>query len=165
MPPDAQTPRLSDPRDLFRDPGTPASAINAAAPDTIRRILNDAPRADRRACSSFAHQLMLYFPEIAERLDEADDGKLHLEMGELKLATRDAINDSDWRSACEQFAFVAQLLNDDIAAVNDAISISYLGALFYGELSANHAQARCLLPSPLANALERIERHYEELVP
>jgi hypothetical protein len=165
MPPSAHTSDLSTPHDRFAEPGTPACSINYAAFDAIRRIVNDKPRVARGACSCFANHLMLHFPEIAERIDEADYGELHLEMGELKLATREAITEGDWRSVCEQFAFVAQLLNDDIAEVNDAISVSYLGALFYGELSPNHAEARCLLPQRLAIALEDVERHYDDLVP
>jgi hypothetical protein len=35
--------------------------------------------------------------------------------------------------------------------------------LFYGETSINFAKARTLMPKRLANALEIIERHYEEL--
>jgi len=47
--------------------------------------------------------------------------------------------------------------------LHDAIGISYLGNLFYDEISINYAKARTLLPRRLAVALEIIERHYEEL--
>ena len=46
MPPSAYTSRLSDPHHLAADPGTPGCAINFAAFEAIRRIVNDKPRDD-----------------------------------------------------------------------------------------------------------------------
>lgn len=165
MQPGMQNHRLFAPYGIPPNPGTPGCAINFATFEAIRRIVTNRPHVARGACSCFANHLMLHFPEIAERIDEADYGELHLEMGELKLATREAIRKGDWRSVREQIAFVLDLLNEGVPEVSDAISISYLGNLFYGELSRNHAIARCLLPGRLAVALEVVERHYEELVP
>ena len=61
------------------------------------------------------------------------------------------------------FAFVDNLLEAAEPELHDAIGISYLGNLFYDEISINYAKARTLLPRRLAVALEIIERHYEEL--
>lgn len=143
----------------------PACAINFKAFSSIRRILNNKPRVARGACSCFANHLALRFPEVAERIDEADHGELHLEMGELKLATRDAILCGDWPTVAEQFAYAAQLLKEGDPAVQDAVRISYLGNLFYDEMSQAYAKARCMLPRRLAIALEKTERHYEEMAP
>lgn len=165
MAPTAQIPRPSSAYQTPSEPGPdrPTCAVNFEAFSAIRSILNSRPRPTRGPRSCFANHLMLYLPEIAERIDEADYGELHLEIGELKLASREAIQAGDWHAVREQFTFVDHLLAVNSGDVAEAISVSYLGALFYGELSRNHAIARCLLPRRLAIALEKIERHYEEL--
>jgi hypothetical protein len=115
--------------------------------------------------SRFASRLALYFPEVAERIDESDFGILHLEVGALKLATRNAIVRHDWDVVRQHFAFVAKMLEDAGAELRDAFHVSYLGSLLYGEIALNYAKARSLLPKPLAEALMAIEHHYESLVP
>jgi len=111
----------------------------------------------------FACYLTLYFPEVAAKIDELDLGVLHLEVGALTLATREAILKRDWPTVRTHFAFVDNLLEAAEPELHDAIGISYLGNLFYDEISINYAKARTLLPRRLAVALEIIERHYEEL--
>ena len=115
--------------------------------------------------SRFASHLALYFPEVAARIDEGDFGILHLEVGALKLATRDAINHRDWHTVCKHFAFVEDLLGNAGDELRGALEVSYLGNLLYGETSINYAKARTLLPSLLAASLEKTEMHYESLVP
>ncbi len=113
--------------------------------------------------SRFACYLAIHFPEVAMNIDEADFGVLHLEVGELKLATRDAIVRRDWPTVATHFAFVDTMLESADTELHDAIGVSYLGNLFYGETSLNYAKARTLLPRRLGIALEIMERHYEEL--
>lgn len=120
-----------------------------------------APHAVR---SRFACYLAVYFPEVAAHLDESDFGILHLEVGVLKAASAQAIASENWSTLSRHFAFTAALLNRGGGELRDALHVSYLGSLFYGETSRNHAQARTLLPRKLAHALERIERHYEDRV-
>ncbi len=114
--------------------------------------------------SRFVSALAAYFPEVAAHIDDSDLGILHLEIGELKLATRQAIAARDWDTASAHFAFMNGLLGEADASLRDAIDVSYLGNLFYGETAVNYAKARCLLPRPLAEALYRVEQHYEHLV-
>ncbi len=113
----------------------------------------------------FTALLTEHLPEVAALVDEADFGVSHLEVGALKLATRNAIASRDWQTVQKHFAFVADLRADAGQELRDAIDVSYLGNLFYGELSLNHSKARSLLPKSLAIALEAVERHYEQLVP
>ena len=113
--------------------------------------------------SRFAGYLAIHFPEVAANIDEADFGVLHLEVGELKLATRDAIQKRDWPAVRAHFDFIDSILETADAELHDAIGVSYLGNLFYCETSINYAKARTLMPTRLAVALEIIERHYEEL--
>lgn len=113
--------------------------------------------------SRFAGYLAIHFPEVASCIDEADYGVLHLEVGEFKLATRNAILKRDWPTVRTHFEFIDSLLESADMELHDAIGVSYLGNLFYSETSLNYAKARSLLPKRLAVALEIIERHYEEL--
>lgn len=113
--------------------------------------------------SAFAAQLAIHFPEVAARVDEDDFGVLHLEVGVLRLATREAIVRRDWITAARHFAFVDSVLEGADTELHDAVGVSYLGNLFYGETTLNYAKARTLLPERLAVALEIMERHYEEL--
>ena len=113
--------------------------------------------------SRFAGFLAIHFPEVAASIDEADFGVLHLEVGELALATRAAILKRDWPAVRTHFAFVDSVLQSADTELHGAIGVSYLGNLFYGETSINYAKARTLMPKRLAVALEIIERHYEEL--
>lgn len=115
--------------------------------------------------SRFASHLALHFPEAAARIDEYDFGILHLEVGALKLATRDAIAQRDWEAVGMHFAFVDGLLADAGAELRAALQVSYLGSLFYGETTLNYAKARSLLPNRLVAVLAGIESHYEAMVP
>ncbi|HEY5993562.1 MAG TPA: hypothetical protein VIU46_03070 [Gallionellaceae bacterium] len=129
----------------------------------LHKILCLKPQA-RGAKSRFACYLALYFPEVADLIDESDFSILHLEVGVLKLASRDAIAKGDWDALSRHFAFVMALLNNGGGELRDALSVSYLGELFYGESTGNFAVARCLLPQPLDSALEGLERHYGDRV-
>ena len=111
----------------------------------------------------FASHLALYIPEAETRIDEGDFGILHLEVGALKLETRDAIARRNWNAVRNHFIFISMTMEDGAAELRYAIRISYLGSLFYGEVSLNHAKARSLLPRNLAAALAAVEEHYERL--
>ncbi len=113
--------------------------------------------------SLFADYVCTHFPEVAMRMDEMDFGVLHLEVGALKLVTRDAILRRDWPTVRTHFDLVDSVLETADSALHDAIGVSYLGNLFFGELSLNYAKARTLLPTRLGLALEIMERHYEDL--
>ncbi len=113
--------------------------------------------------SRFVDHLAIYLPEVAATMGEDDFGVLHLEVGALKLATRDAIVRRDWPVVRRHFAFVDSLLEHADTELHDAIGVSYLGNLFYSETALDYAKARTLLPPRLAVALEIMERHYEDL--
>jgi hypothetical protein len=112
----------------------------------------------------FAGYLAIRFPEVVAAMDEEDLGVLHLEVGALKIATRDAILRRDWTTVRDHFLFLDQILEVAEAELHDAIGISYLVNLFFNETSINFAKARTLMPRRLSIALEIMERHYEELM-
>lgn len=124
--------------------------------------LTDTPNP-RLNASPFSSRLALYFPEIAVMIDEDDFGILHLEVGIMKNATRDAIAQADWYTVRKHFNFIADMLDRAEEHLADALRISYLGNLFYDEVSANYAKARSLLPQSLSKLLHEVERHYENL--
>jgi len=113
--------------------------------------------------SRFASRLALYLPKAAARIDEDDFGILHLEVGALKLDTRAAILRHDWTTVNEHFVFVTGMLETAGDELRDALHISYLGMLLYGETSSSFVKARGLLPKPLMIALEKIELRYQDL--
>lgn len=112
---------------------------------------------------TFADRLAARFPQVAGRIDQADFGQLNLEVGALKLATRDAILKGDWPTVQSHLAFVDELLESASPDLHEAIGIYYLVNLFYGETSPDFAKARSMMPRRLGIALEIMERHYEEL--
>lgn len=126
----------------------------------LHRLVSDKPASNGRE-SRFASRLMLYFPEVAINIDEDDFGILHLEMGELKLATRAAIIRGEWYTIRKHFNFVADLYGTGGPELRDAIRVSYLGNLLYGENSNNHERARAMLPASLSFVLRNLERHYK----
>lgn len=111
----------------------------------------------------FADHLAARLPEVAATIDPADRGVLNLEVDALKLATREAIQRGDWPTVRSHFDFVDELLRSTGTELHEAIGISYLVNLFYGETSHDFAVARTLMPRQLAAALNLMERHYEEL--
>lgn len=122
-------------------------------------------KSPQRALQSrFACCLAVYFPDVAEHIDESDFGILHLEVAVLKQGSRNAILKGDWETLTRHFAFVRSMLDNGGHELRNALSVSYLGSLFYGETERSFAAARCLLPPRLTHALERIEKHYEDLV-
>jgi hypothetical protein len=113
--------------------------------------------------SRLSGYLALYLPEVAARIGYDDLGVLHLEIGVLKLAVREAIADRDWSAVNRYFGQVASMLEDAGPELFDAIAISLLGSLFYGETALNLQKARTLLPEPLRLALDIVERHYGDI--
>ena len=109
----------------------------------------------RRA--DFMKQVLLHLPEVAAFVDEDDFGILHLEIGAMKLATRDAFARCDFATVHKHLALIADLFDRADAELYDAIRISYLEAIFIGETSAAHIVARGMLPSSMDNALRQAE--------
>jgi hypothetical protein len=119
--------------------------------------------SDAGSAPRFADRLAARFPKIAATIEEEDFGVASLEVEALKQATRNAIHRQDWPAVSEHLAFVDEVLQIPDPELHEAIGISYLTNLFYGETSQDFAMARTLLPKRLASALEIMERHYDEL--
>jgi len=110
--------------------------------------------------ADFIHHVTLHMPEVSSRIEEDDFGVLHLEMGAMKLATRDALIRYEFHTVRRHFSFIAYLFEHADNALYDAILVSYLEGLFIGEASPEYENARSLLPKNLAEALKKAELRY-----
>ena len=111
--------------------------------------------------TDFIHHVALHMPEVATRIEEDDFGVLHLEMGAMKLATRDAILSYEFYTVRRHFAYIAYLFEHADHELYDAIRIAYLEGLFIGETAPEYRSARSLLPARLEEALAKAERRFE----
>jgi hypothetical protein len=113
--------------------------------------------------ADFVHHVALHLPDVSARIAEDDFGILHLEMGAMKLATRDAILQYELHTVRRHFAFIAYLYEHADDDLHAAIMVSYLEPLFIAAGEPPYAHARSLLPSSLAEALKRAELRYDLL--
>ena len=114
--------------------------------------------------TDFMKMVTLYLPEVTARIEESDFGVVHLEIGAMKLATKDAFARSDFATVRKHLFLIADLFDRADAELFDAIRVSYLEAIFLGETSAAHIVARGMLSNAMENALRqaesRLEKHY-----
>lgn len=107
--------------------------------------------------SDFMKQVTLYLPEVAARIEESDFGIVHLEVGAMRLATREAIIERDFATVRKHLFLITDLFDRADGELYEAIRISWLEALFLGETSAAHFMARDLLSKQMENALRQAE--------
>jgi hypothetical protein len=124
---------------------------------SLRRMVSHQQSKPLIKRADFMKLVTLYLPEVAARIEESDFGVLHLEMGAMKLATRDAFARSDFATVRKHLFLIADLFDRADAELYDAIRISYLEALFLGDTSAAHIVARGMLSKPMENALRQAE--------
>lgn len=113
--------------------------------------------------ADFVRQLTLYLPDVAARIDENDFGIVHLEVGVMKLATREAIMNGRSSTVQSHLNLISDLFDRADAELRDAIRISYLEALFLNEIAAEYLLARGMLSRPLENALRQTESRFQKL--
>ena len=111
----------------------------------------------------FMKQVTLYLPEVAARIEESDFGISHLEVGALKLATKEAIGNRDFTRVRRYMYLIADLFDRADAELYDAIRISYLEALFLDETSNAFMEARSMLSKPMENVLRQSELQLEKM--
>jgi len=129
---------------------------------SLRRMVTHQQSKPLLKRTDFMKQVTLYLPEVAARIEEADFGIVHLEVGAMKLATRDAFGRSDFATIRRHLTLAADLFERADAELYDAIRISYLEPLFLGETSAAQIVARGMLSKPMENALRQAELRLEK---
>ncbi len=110
--------------------------------------------------ADFIHHVILHFPEVSSRIEEDDFGILHLEIGAMKLATREAILGYEFHTVRRHYSFISYLFEHADKELQDAIRVSYLEMLFIGEETPEYEHARGLLPKNLAEVLKKLELRY-----
>ncbi len=129
---------------------------------SLRRMVSYQQSKPLLKRADFMKLITLYLPEVAARIEESDFGIVHLEIGAMKLATRDAFNRNDFATVRKHLLLIADLFERADADLYDAIRISYLEALFLGDTSAAHIVARGMLSNALSNALRQAELRQEK---
>lgn len=130
---------------------------------SLRRMVSHQQSKPLLRRADFMKQITLYLPDVAARIEESDFGVLHLEVGAIKLATKDAIDNRDLVSVRKHLMLVAEFFDRADAELYDAIRVSYLEGLFLEETSSAYTEARKLLSRPMENVLRQSELHLERL--
>jgi hypothetical protein len=130
---------------------------------SLRRMVSHQQSKPLIKRADFMKLVTLYLPEVAERIEENDFGIVHLEMGAMKLATRDAFARSDFATVRKHLLLIADIFDRADAELYDAIRISYLEAIFLGDTSAAHIVARGMLSKAMENTLRQAELRLSNL--
>lgn len=107
--------------------------------------------------ADFVKQVTLYLPEVAARIEESDFGVVHLEVGAMKLATRDAIDNRDFATARRHLLLISEIFDRADAELYNAICVSFLEDLFLEQTGTAYAEARCMLSRSMENSLRQSE--------
>lgn len=124
---------------------------------SLRRMVSHQHHKPLFKRADFMKQITLYLPEVAARIEENDFGIMHLEIGAMKLVTREAFARSDFTTVSKHLQLIAELFERADTELYEAIRISYLEALFLGENSAAHSVARGMLSRTMAHVLRQAE--------
>jgi hypothetical protein len=138
------------------------SALDFKTFTSLRRMVGHQHNQPQIKRADFIKQIILYLPEVAARIEESDFGFVHLEVGAMKLATQQAIAKHDFVTVRRHLLLIVDLFDRADAGLHDAIRISYLEALFLGETSVAHLEARSLLSRPMENLLRQAELRWKK---
>jgi len=105
----------------------------------------------------FLKQITLYLPEVTTHIDEHEFGKVHLEVGAVLVATQRAIAERDLATVRKHLILISDLFDRANAELYEAVRVFYLEALFLGQTSAAHMEARSLLPRTMEHVLRQAE--------
>lgn len=130
---------------------------------SLRRMVGHQQKKPLIGRADFVKQLTLYLPEVAERIEESDFGIVHLEVGALKLATREAILKRDFAAVSDHLSVIIDVFDRADKELYEAICVSYLEALFLGETSAAHVEARRLLSRQMESVLKQSEFRWKNM--
>ncbi len=134
--------------------------VLSALRQSLRIRSSGAPYA-RMTRVDFMDYVARSMPEVQARIEADDIGHAHLEMGAMRLSTRDAIGRDDFRTVYSHFSVIGAWLGYADDDLFDAMVVSYLEALFIDIAEPEYRNARSLLPMNLEEALQQIERHFD----
>lgn len=132
---------------------------------SLRRMVTHQQSKPLVKRADFMKMVTLYLPEVAARIEESDFGIVHLEVGALKLATKEAIAGRDYATVRRYLFLISDLFDRADAELYDAFCISYLEGLFLDETSTAYMEARSMLSKPMENILRHAELRQEKIRP
>ena len=130
---------------------------------SLRSMLSKKQSRPQMTRLDFMQQVALYLPEVSALIEESDFGILHLEVGALKLATRQALRQFDLGRIRRHLFLAGNLFEHADAELREALLVSYLEPLFLDETSIAHLEARSLLSQPMEEALRQSEMRFAML--
>lgn len=130
---------------------------------SLRRMVDHQRNKPLLRRTDFMKQVTLYLPEVAARIEESDFGIVHLEVGAMKLVTKDAIDSRDFATTRRHLLLIAEIFDRADAELYNAIRISFLEDLFLDETRTAYVEARCMLSRSMENALRQSELRLEKL--
>jgi phage-related baseplate assembly protein len=111
----------------------------------------------------FLELLIARFPTVADNIDDISRGLLHPEMATLARATQAAIQQRDFVTVTEHFAFMDDVLKAASSEVENAVYVSYLENIDLDSTDDRFEQARSILPAALPQALVELEEHLNNI--
>lgn len=129
---------------------------------SLRRMVTHQQNKPLLKRTDFMKQVTLYLPEVAARIEESDFGVVHLEVGAMKLATKDAIANRDFVTVRKHLSLIAEFFDRADAELYDAIRVSFLEGLFLDETTTSYLEARSMLSRAMGNALRQSELQLEK---
>lgn len=104
----------------------------------------------RTTREQFLADLASEFPDVAAQIRSDESGILHCEVGAFRRATEVAIDTGQCWTAERHFRFVERVLRDADPALRNALQISYLKDLAFGELTeARYKRVKERMPASL----------------
>lgn len=85
----------------------------------------------------FRQMLESDFPEVVREIDEYSEGLLHCEMGTFARLTEEAFDTGRFWQASKYLNFVERIREEANADVENAINVSFVEYLAFGEVTEN----------------------------
>jgi hypothetical protein len=102
-------------------------------------------------------------PDVVSGLDDDERALLHCEMAALARATNQAIEKGDRTTEIAHFELIEAVFAQAAPDVANAVYVSWLENVFFGNQRNEFLEARARLPARLAKGLRELEQHFESL--
>jgi hypothetical protein len=105
----------------------------------------------------FLQLLSEEFPEVPQAFDESEKGLLHCEMGAFARVTEQTIDQGQLVKVEEYFAFIDRVRANAHPELENAIDVSYIEYLAFGEVTESRLKAIRKMPTPIRQILLEID--------
>ena len=97
------------------------------------------------------------FPEVPKAFDEFRKGWLHCEMGAFAQVTEKAMDDGRFWQVEQYLRFIERVRENAMPEVENAVDVSCIEYLAFGEVTENRRQGIKRMPAGLREILFRID--------